>query len=389
MLAKAYQIEDQMREWRRDIHRHAELGFNEHRTANTVVAALISFGCRVQLGVGRTGVIGELGSGLPVIAIRADMDALPIDEANLVPYASENPGVMHACGHDAHVAMVLGAARLLSLEPLVGTVRFIFQPAEEVADNEGLSGAPRMIQDGAMQDVNAVIALHVSSYLPVGKIEVSSGSSSAGVDTFRGTIIGEGGHGSRPHETIDPFILTAHVILALNSIVSRRLDPFAPAVVSLGAIHGGQAENVIPNQIKLDGTIRFMDTKVQSQIHAEIRRAFELTRTLGGDYQLTFEIGTMPMYNHPDAVRLISQTARDLIGEENILPRKDGMGAEDFGCFSDLAPGAMFNLGCQIEGEERQHHNSTFDIDERCLPHGAAILAESARRYLYAGGFPN
>jgi amidohydrolase len=389
MLTKAFELQNQLIEWRRDIHQHPELGFKEVRTANVIAENLDRIGCRVRSGIGRTGVIGELGAGSPIIAIRADMDALPLEETNMVPYASVFKGVMHACGHDAHVAMALGAAQLLSRCNLDGTVRFLFQPAEEVADAEGLSGAPRMIEDGAMQNVNAVISLHVASPLPVGKIEISPGSSSAGVDTFRGAIIGHGGHGSRPHEIIDPFNLAAHVIIALNSIVSRRLDPFAPAVVSLGAIHGGQAENVIPDRIKLDGTIRFMDTKIQSQIHAEIRRAFELTRTLGGDYLLKFEIGTMPMYNHPDAVRLITQTADRLFGKECILPRTEGMGAEDFGCFSDIAPGAMFSLGCQIEGDTRQHHNSNFDIDERCLPYGTAILADAALHYLTTGGFPD
>ena len=388
MLEKAMAIQNQLIEWRRDFHKYPELGFKEERTACTVAETLTKYGCRVQTGVGRTGVIGELGSGSPIIAIRADMDALPLEETNIVPYASLNKGVMHACGHDAHVAMALGVAQLLESHNPNGTVRFIFQPAEEVADAEGLSGAQRMIEDDAMKGVNAIIALHVSSYLPVGQIEISSGPSSAGVDTFRGVIIGEGGHGSRPHETIDPFVLTAHVILALNSIVSRRLDPFCPAVVSLGAIHGGQAENVIPNRINLDGTIRFMDTKIQAQIHSEIRRGFELTRTLGGDYQLSFEIGTLPMFNHPDAVRLITSSAASIIGETNILPRKDGMGAEDFGCLSDLAPGAMFNLGCQMEGAVRQHHNSNFDIDERCLPYGTAILADAVLRFLRRGDFP-
>ncbi len=388
MLNRANQLKSQLVEWRRDFHRHPELGFHETRTAHVIAETLTRVGCSVRTGVGRTGVIGELGHGFPIVAIRADMDALPIQEANPVPYASTHPGIMHACGHDAHIAMALGAAQLLSQFDLKGSVRFLFQPAEEVADEEGISGAPRMIEDGAMQDVNAVIALHVSSYLPVGQIEISPGHSSAGVDTFRGVVIGEGGHGSRPHETIDPFILTAHVILALNSIVSRRLDPFAPAVVSLGAIHGGQAENVIPDRISLDGTIRFMDTKVQSQIHSEIRRAFELARTLGGDYQLAFEIGTLPMNNHPDAVRLITQVAHQLIGPDCVVPRTDGMGAEDFGCFSDIAPGAMFSLGCAITGDERQHHNANFDIDERCLPYGTAILAQAALRYLNSGSFP-
>lgn len=388
MLNRALELQSQLVEWRRDFHQHPELGFHETRTASVVAETLTRIGCRVQTGVGRTGVIAEIGQGDPVIAIRADMDALPIEETTSAPYASLKTGIMHACGHDAHTAMALGAAHLLSDCSLNGTVRFLFQPAEEVADEEGVSGAPRMIEAGAMKDVSAVVALHVSSYLPVGQIEISPGSSSAGVDSFRGVIIGEGGHGSRPHETIDPFVLTAHVLLALNSIVSRRLDPFSPAVVSLGAIHGGKAENVIPDRIALDGTIRFMDTKVQAQIHSEIRRAFELTRTLGGDYQLKFEIGTMPMNNNPDAVRLITQVAHQLIGPECIQPRKDGMGAEDFGCFSDIAPGAMFNLGCQIAGDERQHHNSNFDIDERCLPYGTAILAQAAIQYLNAGGFP-
>jgi len=388
MLDKALALSDQLVAWRRDFHQHPELGYQEARTSNVIAETLFGFGYQIKRNIGRTGIIAEAGHGSPMIAIRADMDALPIEETNQVPYASTHKGIMHACGHDAHMAMAVGAAKLLISQIRNGAVRFLFQPAEEVADEEGLSGAQRMIQDGAMQGVNAVIALHVSSYLPVGKIEISSGPFSAGVDTFRSVIIGDGGHGSRPHETIDPFNLTAHVIHALNSIVSRRLDPISPAVVSLGSIHGGQAENVIPNEIHLDGTIRFLDKHTQSQIHAEVKRAFELTRVLGGDYRLTFELGTMPMNNHPDAVRLITQVAEDLFGKESLRSPQKGMGAEDFGCFSDIAPGAMFNLGCQIEGDQKQHHNSNFDIDERCLPYGTAVLAEAALRYLQSGGFP-
>lgn len=387
MLDNAFGLSDQLIGWRRDFHQHPELGYQETRTSNMIADILLGFGYQVKRNIGITGVVAEAGHDAPIIGIRADMDALPIEETNKVPYASTKKGIMHACGHDAHIAMALGAAKLLISQINNGTVRFLFQPAEEVADADGFSGAQRMIQNGAMQGVNAVIALHVSSYLPVGKIEISSGPFSAGVDTFRGVIIGDGGHGSRPHETIDPFNLTAHVIHALNSIVSRRLDPLSPAVVSLGSIHGGQAENVIPNEIHLDGTIRFLDKQTQNQIHAEINRAFEITRVLGGDYRLDFELGTMPMTNHPDAVRLITQTAQELLGNECLRAPQKGMGAEDFGCFSDIAPGAMFNLGCQIEGDQRQHHNSNFDIDERCLPYGTAILAEAALRYLRSGGF--
>jgi amidohydrolase len=181
---------------------------------------------------------------------------------------------------------------------------------------------------------------------------------------------------------VDPIYITGYVILALNGIVSRRLHPFDPAVVSIGAIHGGQAENVIPDRVEMSGTIRFMDPGVQEEIHAEIERAFEIARTLGGDYELKFEIGDPPMINDAEVVSLIRKVGTDLLGEEQVLLPEKGLGAEDFGCLSEIAPGAMFRLGCLIEGDERQHHNPRFDINENCLPIGAAILAETALRFL-------
>jgi amidohydrolase len=327
-------------------------------------------------------VVAELGSGKPLVAIRADMDALPLQEANQVPYASQNPGVMHACGHDSHMTMALGAAALLSREKFPGTVRFLFQPSEEDADEEGLSGAPRMVQDGAMDGVELVIAMHVEPTTPVGAIRIRSGPASGGVDSWFGEIIGTGGHGAHPHQTIDPFYITAHVILVLNGIVSRRLDPFDPAVVSVGSLHGGFTENVIPERVKLTGTLRYTEKRVQEQIHAEIRRAFELACTLGGDYELEFQIGTPPMINSPLASDLIAAVAVDLLGRQNVLPWKDEMGAEDFGCFMELAPGAMFALGTWSGRFQCHLHNSDFDLDESCLPVGAAILAETALRFL-------
>jgi amidohydrolase len=382
MLHNANAIQDQLIAWRRDFHMHPELGFHEARTSTRVAEILEQLGCRVQRGVGKTGVVAELGQGTPTIALRADMDALPLQEANQVPYASQNPGVMHACGHDSHTAMLLGTAMLLSNEKLPGTVRFLFQPSEEVGDEEGLSGAPRMIAAGAMEGVEMVLALHVDPATPVGNIRVESGPASGGVDSWFGSVIGKGGHGAKPQETVDPFYITAHLIFALNAIVSRRLRPFDPAVVSIGSIRGGYTENVIPDRVDLTGTLRYTEKRVQNQIHAEIKRAFELTRSLGGDYELRIEPGDVPMQNHPQAVKLIREAAAKLLGEEHILVPTRELGAEDFGRFSEIAPGAMFTLGTRIEGDERFGHNPYFDIDERALPIGTAILAESVLSYI-------
>ena len=382
MLERARKIEDQLITWRRDFHQHPELGFQENRTATRVAEVLESLGYKVRTGVGRTGVVADRGEGHPIIGIRADMDALPIQETNDVPYASQNPGVMHACGHDAHTAIALGVATLMAQETFPGTVRFLFQPAEEVADEEGISGAPRMVEDGALEGVDGVFALHVGSTVATGDIALGEGPSSAGVDSLVATIIGEGGHGAYPHKVVDPIYIASHVVLALHGIVSRRLQPFEPAVVSIGSIHGGKADNVIPDRVEITGTIRYMKPEVQEQIQAEIQRALEVARTLGGDYEYEIGIGYPPMINDPQVVELLREVAVDLLGEEHIQPPKKEMGAEDFGFFSSLVPGAMFELGCLIEGDERKHHNARFDIDERCLPIGVAVLVEAALRFL-------
>jgi amidohydrolase len=381
-LATSQSLKDQLITWRRDFHSHPELGFQEKRTSTRIMEVLKPLGYRLSSGVGKTGVVAELGSGSPVIGIRADMDALPIQESNDVPYISQVDGVMHACGHDTHVAMALGVATLLSKEQFPGTVRFLFQPAEEVEDEEGVSGAPRMIEDGAMEGLDAVIALHVDADERTGVIQVEAGMGSAGVDTFYATILGKGGHGALPHKTIDPIYLASHVVVALNAIVSRRVRPFDQGVISLGSIHGGQADNVIPEKVDLSGTIRYTEPAVQELIHAEIERALKLTQVLGGDYRLKIVKGYPPMMNDEGIVNLIKEVAGELIGEENVKPADKEMGAEDFAFFTNLVPGAMFSLGCRIEGDERQHHSPRFDIDEDCLPIGTAILATCALHYL-------
>lgn len=380
MLDSAMKMKEQLVAWRRDIHMHPELGFEEHRTAGVVADALKDTGLRVETGVGITGVVGHLGEGPPAVGIRADMDALPLQEANDVPYASQNPGVMHACGHDAHTAILLGVAHILAGMPdrPPGEIRFLFQPSEEKWDHELKSGATRMIEDGALKGLDAVIALHVDDAVPTGLIEVSGGYSSAAVDAFFATIIGQGGHGAYPHETVDPTFILAQVINAIHGIRARRVKPIRAAVVSIGAIHTGHTTNVIPDKVEMQGTLRSFDAEVREQLCNELEKAFAVSRAFGGDYELKIEKGYPAMYNDPDVAEVIRQTAEELLGEGKAAPGEAQMGAEDFSYMTQLAPGAMFSLGVKIDDTPRPTHSPTFDVNEDALPMGAAILAEVA-----------
>ncbi|RMF02258.1 MAG: amidohydrolase [Chloroflexi bacterium] len=389
MLNQAKKLAPEMIRLRRDFHRHPELSFKETRTARVVAETLSEIGgIRVRTGVGKTGVVGELGSGRgPTIAIRADMDALPITEQNNVAYASQNPGVMHACGHDAHTAILLGVAHLLkdafARENLPGTVRFVFQPSEEDTDAEGVSGAPRMIDDGALKGVDAVIALHVISNNSPGVVSVESGWFSAAVDTFDARITASGGHGAYPHLGTDPLWMLGPVLMALHGIVARKIDPKQPAVVSLGQVHAGTTSNVIPHQVYLQGTLRSTDPAVREQLVAEVERALSVVRPLGGDFSLEVGRGYPATWNDPTVTGWIETVASDLVGPGMVQQAPMGMGAEDFAYMCQQAPGAMFLLGAATpDGVARNHHTNIFDIDESVMPAGAAILAETARRFL-------
>lgn len=383
MLKQAHAISEELIEWRRDFHMHPETGFDVYRTAGIVADELEKMGYRVKRGVGKTGVVADIGEGGKMVAIRADMDALPLQELNESEFKSLVDGKMHACGHDSHTAMALGAAHILAREKLNGRVRFLFQPSEESADEEGKSGAVRMSEEGAMEGVDYVIAQHVDPGQPLGTIAISSGPASGGVDSWFAVIQGRGGHGAYPHHTIDPFYLLAHVIFALNAMISRKLDPFAPAVVSIGSINGGFTENVIPDSIKITGTLRYTTHDVQKQVHDELRRAFDIAKTLGGDYELKIEIGGPPMINDQKVTEMIESVGRDLLGAENVHELGKSLGAEDFGSFMEHAPGAMYMIGARKEGHEGYpFHHPKFDIDERTFPLGTAILAETALRFL-------
>lgn len=386
MLKQSHAISEELIEWRRDFHMHPEIGFELHRTSKIVADELEKMGYRVRRGVGKTGVVAEIGEGGRVIAIRADMDALPILEQNEYEYVSQNPGAMHACGHDSHTAMALGAALLLSKEKLPGRVRFLFQPCEETTDEENKSGAQRMAVEGAMEGVDYVIAQHVDPAMPVGTIGISDGPCSGGVDNWYGVIKGKGGHGAHPDQTIDPFHILSHVILGLNGIVSRRIHPFEPAVVSIGMVNGGFTENVIPDHVKLSGTLRFANPDIHEPLREEIKRAFEIAKTMGGDYELRFEYGGPPMVNDKTVSDVIEVTGREMLGADKVHEIGKTLGAEDFSVFLEMAPGAMFTLGTQKKGhEEYKLHHPKFDLDERALPIGTAMLAETAKRFLKSG----
>ena len=389
MIERANAIAAELVRLRRDIHQHPELGFQEFRTAALVADTLQEIGgLTIQTGVGRTGVVAEIGPGNgPTIAIRADMDALPIIEKTGQPYGSTNDGVMHACGHDAHTAILLGVAHLLKQslaeDNWHGKVRLLFQPSEEAFDANGVSGATAMIEDGALAGVDAVIALHVASTVPAGELHFYDGYSMAAVDAFEAWIRGKGGHGAYPHEGSDPIFMLAPILNALYAIPSRHVNPLRPCVVSLGHVQGGFTTNVIPSEVYLEGTIRSMDETTRQKLWHEVERALSLSQAFGGSYEFKLHKGYPSLNNNPQVNNWLRQVARDLLGEQPVQDAEFGMGAEDFAYMARVAPGAMFMLGAALpDGLLRNHHTDVFDIDEGVLPTGAAILAETARRYM-------
>jgi amidohydrolase len=311
------------------------------------------------------------------------MDALPITERTGLPFASEVPGMMHACGHDAHTAALLGAAVLLKEMPLPpGTVRLLFQPAEETADDYGKSGAERMVEAGAMIDVDAVFAVHNVVDQPPGTILVSPGPILAATDAFELVIHGRASHGAYPHRGVDAIVLAAQVINAIQSIVARRIDPMEAGVVTVGTVSGGRKANIIADRVELTGTLRSFDAGVRQQILKGLEEACGLAKWQGGDYELALRKGHPATVNDPELTELVRGVALGFgfqVGEEKPSPV-----SEDFSIFSSLAPGVYFLAGAALDdGRPMRHaHNAEFDLDESFLPIGAAMFAEIARHYL-------
>ena len=387
MYKEAQRLSDTLVDLRRRVHRHPELGFEEHETARLIADHLAGLGITARTGVAKTGVVADLGDDGPTIALRADMDALPIQEENDVPYASEVPGVMHACGHDVHVACLLGAAQLLAAERaagrLPGRVRFLFQPSEEAQDDEALSGGMRMVDEGVMDGVGAVAGLHVWSDMPVGTVGLRKGTSSAYPDKFELTIKGQEAHAAFPQRGVDAISLAAQVILALQTVVSRRLDPTRGKVLTVGTIQGGTKDNIVAGSVAMTGTIRTFEPETREALFAEMERACGVARALGGDFALNIIEGYIPIVNDAAMTALVREVGADLLGQENVGLAPLQMHGEDFSYFSEKAPGCMFSLGGAFLDEPlRYHHHPRFDVDEDCLPIGTALLAEMAMRYL-------
>ncbi len=385
ILALTEKVYPQVVEIRRTIHANPELAFEEKETAALVAKTLKAAGVDVKEGVARTGVLGSIKGKRTgkIIALRSDMDALPITEATGLPFASKNAGKMHACGHDAHTAIGLGAAMVLAelRNEISGEVRFIFQPSEE--RNPG--GAPFMIEAGALEGVSEIYGLHVLSQADAGTVGFCQGEMMASADELYITIRGKSGHGARPQHTIDPVVTTAQVILGLQTLISRNLDPFAHGVITIGSVHGGFAPNIIPTEVKLVGTLRSMSKEWREYAHKRVHEIIEgIAHSAGCEADVHIDLG-YPVLRNSDAETIFAaECAEQLLGADRVFQAERLMGAEDFAYYLEKVPGTFYRLGIRntAQGITADIHNDHFTIDESSLKAGVAMQVYLAIRGL-------
>ena len=364
-------IKDILIQWRRDFHQYPELGFEEHRTSSIIAETLISFGMSPKTGVGKTGVTADLNfGGGPTIALRADMDALPMQETSGLSFSSKHDGVMHACGHDGHMAMLLGTAKILSQmdKELTGTIRFIFQPAEE-----GEGGARYMIKDGCLEGVDEIYGIHVWNYQPVGEVGAKEGPILAAADLFDIIIKGVGGHGATPQGTVDTVIVAAHLIQALQTIVSRNTNPLESTVITIGEINGGHNFNIIADKVRLAGTTRAYTKENRSMIQRRMQEIIDgIAKSFGAEITFNYTDGYPPTINHAGPVKKVLQAAGKVVGPGAGEPYLS-MGGEDFSYYLQKVPGCFFFVGSAPDGQRQfstPHHCSHFNMDESALSVG-------------------
>jgi amidohydrolase len=368
---------DQIIKWRRYFHQHPETANEEIHTSQTVAKLLKSFGLDVKTDIGGYGVIAVIKGEKPgkTIALRADMDALPIQDEKSVPYRSTVPGKMHACGHDGHMSMLLGAAQYLveHRHTIKGEVRFIFQPAEEVMPG----GAVRMIEEGCLEGVDYIYGQHLWSGLPSGTIAISEGPIMGSSDFFNLTIEGKGGHAATPQLTIDPITISAQIINQLQMIVSRRISPMAPCVITVGSIHAGSTNNVIPDRAELKGTVRCLNNKLRDEIQELMDQTIEgICDSYGAEYKFEYIMGCPPVVNHKAAAGIMREAARKVVDEKEVIEKEPFMIGEDFSHYLTKVPGcfAFVGSGKSEKNSIYPHHHSLFDIDEEALEIGAKLL---------------
>lgn len=384
ILKKAEGLKQKMIDLRRDFHQYPELGLQEFNTARKVEGVLKALGLETRMFVNGTGVRGFVKGSEPgeTIALRADMDALPIQEETDLPYQSQNKGVMHACGHDAHIAMLLGAATILSemRKELKGNVAFIFQPAEEIG-----AGAKAMVEEGALEGANRIFGLHVYSILPFGTLGYRPGPLMAAGDFFDVKITGKGGHGGLPHLTVDPIVIAANAISTLQTIVSREVDPVESAVISICKMNGGEAYNVIPETATFGGTIRSHKPELREGLPGRIKEILDgLVSGMRGSYEFTLMSKFLATINDEEMTAFVVKVAREILGEDKLSLLRPLMGSEDFSFYLQKVPGTFAFLG--VENKDKgiiyPHHHPKFNIDEDILPLGTALHVSVAMEYL-------
>lgn len=383
---KIRSLQPQLVEWRRSLHQRPELSFREQLTSEFIAQKLQKWGIEHQTGIAKTGIVATITSNRPgpVFAIRADMDALPIQEENEVPYRSQHDGLMHACGHDGHTAIALGTAYYLSQhrDQFTGTVKIIFQPAEE-----GPGGAKPMIEEGVLKnpDVDAIIGLHLWNNLPLGTVGVRNGALMAAVECFHCTIFGKGGHGAMPHQTVDSVLVSAQIVNALQTIVARNVDPIDSAVVTVGELHAGTAQNVIADTAHMKGTVRYFNPKLKDYLATRIEQIIAgICQSQGASYELDYLHLYPPVINDAKMAELVRTVALDVVETPvGIVPECQTMGGEDMSFFLQEVPGCYFFLGSANPAKDLAypHHHPRFDFDETALGMGVEIFVRCVEKF--------